>query len=86
MGRSRLVIGLGDGASRVQARVMEWAPGKPFTLDNYLSMQVDSICRSDGLGALGITPTSIDAVIPAHLQSRNRAVWLDGLRTLAGRG
>lgn len=86
MGLRRLIIGLGDGASRAQARIMEWVPGKPFTRDNYLSMQVDSVCRTDGLATLGIAPTSVDAVIPAHLQSRNRAVWLHGLRTLAGRG
>ncbi len=86
MGLKRLVLGLGDGASRAQARIMEWVPGKPFTRDNYLSMQVDSVCRTDGLAALNITPTSVDAVMPAHLQSRNRAVWLSGLRTLAGRG
>ncbi len=86
MGARRLVIGLGDGASRLQARLMEWVPGKPFTRDNYLSMQVDSVCRSDGLAALGIEPTSVDAVMPVHLQARSRAVWLNGLRTLAGRG
>ena len=86
MGLKRLIMGLGDGASRAQARVMEWVPGKPFTRDNYLSIQVDSVCRTDGLAALGITPTSVDAVMPAHLQSRNRAIWLSGLRTLAGRG
>jgi len=82
----RVIMGLGDGASRLQARVMEWAPGKPFTRDNYLSMQVDSVCRSDGLKALGITPTSIDAVVPAYLGRQSKARYFSGLRVFARRG
>src|SRR5204863_2129508 len=38
-GRRRLVIGLSDRLSWLQARIMELAPGAPFTRDNYLSMK-----------------------------------------------
>jgi len=86
VGLRRLVVGLGDSASRLQARLLEFAPGKPFTRDNYLSMQVDSVCRSDGLQRLGITPTGIDAVVPAYLGATNKASYLSGLRGLGGRG
>ncbi len=72
MGVRRLVIGLGDGASRLQARLMEYAPGKPFTRDNYLSMQKDSVCRHDGFRELGIAVTSINSVVPTFLGNRNR--------------
>lgn len=82
----RVILGLGDGASRLQARVMEWVPGKPFTRDNYLSMQVDSVCRSDGLKALGITPTGINAVVPEYLGSHSRSGYFSGLRVFARRG
>lgn len=85
-GLRRVVVGLGDGASRLQARLLEFAPGKPFTRDNYLSMQVDSVCRSDGLQRLGITPTGIDAVVPIYLGATDKASYLSGLRGLAGRG
>jgi len=46
-GISSRIIGLPDWAARLQARVMEFVPGKPFTRDNYLSLQTDSIC-TDG--------------------------------------
>ena len=63
----RPVIGLGDGASRLQARLLGLLPGKPFSSDNYLSLQVDSVCSSDGLAELGITPTPLDSVVPYYL-------------------
>jgi NADH dehydrogenase len=68
----RLIVGLPDAASRFQARLLEYVPGQPFTMDNYLSMQVDSICRCDGLGALGIAPHSVEAMMPLHFQGRTQ--------------
>ncbi len=67
IGVRRFVLGLGPTASRLQARVMELMPGKPFTRDNYLSLQVDSTCESNGLEVLGIEPTSVASVVPAYL-------------------
>jgi NADH dehydrogenase len=84
-GLRRLVLGLGDGLSRLQARVMQRLPGKPFTMDNYLSMRLDSVCREDGLAALGITPTGIDAVMPRYLGGVSRAAHYSRIRVSAGR-
>jgi len=67
IGRKGPVLGLGDGLSRLQARVFQHLPGRPFTLDNYLSLQVHSLCTENGLGVLGIRPTDIDAVVPEYL-------------------
>ncbi len=67
IGRKVRVIGLSDGLSRLQGRVFQHLPGRPFTLDNYLSLQVDSVCTKNGLGELGIRPTDIDTVVPAYL-------------------
>jgi uncharacterized protein YbjT (DUF2867 family) len=64
----RVVIGLGDGLSRLQAKVLERVPGKPFTTDNYLSLQVDSVCGENGLAELGITPASVEAIAPRYLR------------------
>lgn len=64
------VVELGDRLSRLQAQVLGMLPGRPFTLDNYRSLQVDSICDEDGLAMLGITPTDMDAVVPAFLSRR----------------
>ena len=70
LGVHRSVIGLPLSLSRLQAFVLELAPGKPFSRDNYLSLQVDSICRDNGLEQLGIHSATIDAVVPAYLTDR----------------
>lgn len=62
--RRRLIIDLPDRLARLQAKVFEKLPGQPFTTDNYLSLQVDSVCRVDGLTALGIAPKSVESVMP----------------------
>jgi NADH dehydrogenase len=67
IGRPTRILGLGDTASRLQARLLGLLPGKPFTLDNYLSLQTDSLCAENGLQALGISPRDIDAVVPLYL-------------------
>ena len=64
------VIGLNDSLSRLQARILGSLPGKPFTMDNFRSLQVDSVCDEDGLAALGITSTDMDAVVPGFLSRR----------------
>jgi len=61
------IIELNDKASRLQAEILGRLPGKPFTLDNYRSLQVPSVCRNNGLAELGITRTDMDAVVPRFL-------------------
>lgn len=61
------IVGLGDGLSRLQARILGMVPGKPFSMDNYYSLQIDSVCTENALVGMGITPTSIDAVVPLYL-------------------
>ncbi|EIC20482.1 complex I NDUFA9 subunit family protein [Thiorhodovibrio frisius] len=67
-GRQVRIIELSDKAARRQARLFERLPGKPFTMDNYRSLQIDSVCSdSDGLQELGITPTDIEMEVPGYL-------------------
>ena len=56
----KFIIPLPDWASRMQASILQYFPGKPFTPDNYLSLGTPSVCREDGLAALGVTPTSLE--------------------------
>ncbi|MBK1702071.1 complex I NDUFA9 subunit family protein [Thiococcus pfennigii] len=70
IGRRTRVIGLDERLSRFQAQLFEHLPGKPFTLDNYLSMQTPSVCAEDGLAALGVRATDITAVVPEYLAWR----------------
>lgn len=62
------IIALSDKAAQRQARLFEHLPGKPFTMDNYRSLQIPSVCAgANGLETLGITPTDIDVEVPRYL-------------------
>lgn len=67
-GHRRLVLGLPRPAAWLQAAIMEWLPGKPFSLDNYRSLKVDSVSDEDGLATLGIAATPLEAVAPTYLK------------------
>ena len=70
---------------RLQARVLERIPGKPFSYDNYLSMQRDSISADNALPKLGITPTSVETVVPSYLGAADPNVRYQHMRATAGR-
>jgi NADH dehydrogenase len=61
------IVSLSDKASRLQAEILGRLPGTPFTLDNYRSLQVASVCEKNGLAELGIAPTDMDVVVPRFL-------------------
>ena len=68
LGIKRWIIPLPRVVARIQAAVMDYVPGKPFSTDNFLSATVDSVCDRDGLGELGIPRTSMRGVVPRYLQ------------------
>ncbi len=57
------------GLARIQARLAELVPGKPFTRDQLLLLQKDNVLTGTlpGLEALGIAPRPIEAVVPGYL-------------------
>lgn len=61
------VVGLPDGLSYLQAAMLEFAPGKPFSLDNYRSLQIDSLCEKGFPEVFGITTTSLEEIAPGYL-------------------
>ena len=79
------ILPLGDTLSRLQARVLEWVPGKPFSRDNDLSLQVDSVCESNGFAAFGIQPTSLECIVPSYIGGRDKMGFYRELRRAAGR-
>lgn len=82
----RKIIGLSDGLSRLQARIFDWLPGKPFSLDNYYSLQTDSVCRGPFPAVFNITPTSVEAIVPNYLSPQEQKVRYRGYHHDAGRG
>lgn len=79
-GWRRLVIPLPDWVSRLQATVFEFVPGKPFSRDNFNSLQRDSVCPEGGT-----CPTPVEAVVPHYLGDENRQHRFQELRREAGR-
>jgi uncharacterized protein YbjT (DUF2867 family) len=69
------IVPLPDTLARLQGLVMGMLPGKPFSLDNFRSLTLDSVCREDGCRRLGITPRPMLAVLPTYLEPRRPAVF-----------
>ncbi len=64
-GRRRLVIGLPEGLSYLQAWSMELLPVKLLTRDNHYSMQVPNVSAS--AFPFGIRPVLLEATVPSWL-------------------
>ena len=80
MGLRRVVIGLPDFAARLQARLMEFVPGKPFSRDNYAALQYDSVGTGEAT-----CKTPVEAVVPRYLGDAVEANRYQHFRRHAGR-
>jgi NADH dehydrogenase len=84
-GRGRWIVGLPDFAARLQARVSDFVPGRPFSSDNYRSLKVDSVCTDDGFEKLKIKPHSMAAAARQYLGSFEDNARLSRDRAAAGK-
>lgn len=82
-GRKRKIIGLPDALSRLQGWLMDFVPGKPFSSDNYRSLQTDNTSVENSLWRFGISPRSIENTVPAYLGGAGRQQRLDKCRKKA---
>ncbi len=82
-GKKVRLIGLGDSLSRLQARILGLLPGKPFSMDNYLSLQTPSLCHENGLVQLGVQPTDVEIVVPIYLGRQTERQRYTSLRKAA---
>jgi NADH dehydrogenase len=67
-GKRRLVFGIPDWAGFLQALAFEYLPGKLLSVDNFRSLQWDSVPSTDGFSLLGLTPSSLRNVAPGYLR------------------
>lgn len=80
------IIGLNDRLSKLQAACFEFVPGKPFSLDNYRSLQVDSVCDKGFPSIFAVEPSTLESVVPTFLVRRPaRSDRYSSWRQLAGR-
>ena len=84
-GHRRWIVGLPDVVARIQALVMDFVPGRPFSSDNYRSLALDSICTDDGFAKLGVKPQSMVASALQYLGALEDNARLSSNRANAGR-
>lgn len=74
LGRKRPIAAIPIPIAKLQARVMELLPTPPLTRDQIKMLKVDNVVSSAAegegrtLAGLGITPTSLDAILPTYLK------------------
>lgn len=67
-GSWHIIMGLNDLLSKMQAAVFEFIPGKPLSLDNYKSLQVDSICKNNQNKQM----TSLETIAPTYIGNHHK--------------
>jgi uncharacterized protein YbjT (DUF2867 family) len=67
--RDKRLVDIPMGIARLQASILQHAPGQPLTPDQLLMLSKDNIVAAGALGLadLGITPTSVEQVVPSYL-------------------
>ncbi len=65
------IYALPDAVARLQASVMQFLPGKPFSVDNYRSLLTDSVCRDDDSRQVGPARASLSALAPLWLAPKS---------------
>lgn len=81
----RWIMRLPDWASKLQAAALQFAPGKPFTPDNYLSLKSASVCNENGLRQLGVQPTPMQPIALRFLDKTAKDKAQQHRLKLAGR-
>ncbi len=67
-GHRRPVVGLPDALGRLQAALLEFAPGPTLmSRDNFDSMSLDNVASGPMAPELGVTPTALAAVASSYL-------------------
>lgn len=85
-GRGRPVIPLPSWLGRLQAMLMEMAPGVPLmSRDNLDSMQIDNVASGTlpGLASLGIAPSALKPIAQDYLTQLQASHGLSGIRQRA---
>ncbi len=72
-GRTKRFVAMPDAIAGAMASLTGWLPGAPMTKDQWLMLQSDNVVTgTDGLAALGVAPTPLDAVADGWLVQYRR--------------
>jgi NADH dehydrogenase len=84
LGKPTRLVELPDSIAFLQALTMELVPGKPFSIDNYRSLKIDSVCSKGFPAIFGITPQTLEQVAPSYLTGARKDRYYP-LRSVARR-
>lgn len=90
---NRIIIPLPDIVSKIQATLFDlfgfvfymFGKDKPFSKDNYNSTRTDSVCDSNDFTFYDLSPTSLEAVVPAYLSQKTTRARYDQFRNTSRR-
>jgi uncharacterized protein YbjT (DUF2867 family) len=83
-GRRRALVPLPFGLAKIQAAFLQILPKPLLTMDQVTLLKTDNVVAptAAGLSDFGITPTSVEAVIPSYLwRFRAKGEYADAART-----
>ena len=60
------IIALSDSLAQLQARLFDFVPSRPFSFDNYLSLQIDSVCSKNDAPC----PTFMEDIAPLYIKGK----------------
>ncbi|HEU4616835.1 MAG TPA: complex I NDUFA9 subunit family protein [Gammaproteobacteria bacterium] len=79
LGLRRAILRVPKFLGRLQAWASDYlVPGKPFSLDNFRSLSVSSVCTENGLAALGIEPRSFETLLTTFFDTARGRPRPDG--------
>jgi len=81
----RKIIPLGNATSKLMASFLGMVPGKPMTVDNYLSTLVDSVCDNEIPNLITDHATSVESIVPQYLGGKSLRGRFDQFRKGARR-
>ncbi len=84
-GAVRPIMPLNAALSKLQAFVLEHAPGKLMSRDNLRSMSVDNVCDCPFPAVFGITPVTLESIAPGYLSPASMRHPFDVYRAHGGR-
>jgi NADH dehydrogenase len=84
-GIKRTIIGLNRPLSALLAAIMEFVPGKPFTMDNYRSLQVDAVCDKPFPAIFNLVPTEMEKIVPLYMSPSDSRTRYHDYRIVAKR-
>ncbi len=85
MACKRIIIGLSDKLSYLQAWFLEWLPVKLMTRDNVRSMEIDNVSDKPMAAEIKMPLMPLEAVIPEYLMNKTPRAAYNQFRTAAGR-